>query len=91
MREAGFTGSICLDPFDVLVFLLLRLGKTVNQPWLFGLMLFRRCIQRRELPTDLCVQFLRKLFGGVVTSNCTWKGLHCFRLLVRILLLYWIS
>ena len=43
-------GAHCLDPFAVLEFLLLRLDKAVHQPWLLGLVEFRRCVQRWDIP-----------------------------------------
>ena len=50
VREAGIVGAHCLDPFAVLEFLLLRFDKAIHQPWLLGLVEFRQCVQRREIP-----------------------------------------
>ena len=50
VRDAGMVGAHCLDPFAVLEFLLLRLDKAVHQPWLLGLVEFRQCVRRRDIP-----------------------------------------
>ena len=50
VRQAGMVGAHCSEPFAVLEFLLLRLDKAVHQPWLLGLVEFRQCVQRGEIP-----------------------------------------
>ena len=55
VHDAGLVGASSLDPFAVLEYLMLRLAKAIHQPWLMGLLQFRRCIRRREVPfASLC-------------------------------------
>ena len=50
VQEAGKNGPSALDCFALLEYLLLRLHRALNQPWMLGLATLRRCIQQRDIP-----------------------------------------
>ena len=50
MQEAAKTGNTPLDPFGLLDYLMFRLGRGLNQPWMMGLVTLRKCIQGHDIP-----------------------------------------
>ena len=50
VQEAGKNGSSALNCFALLEYLLLRLHRALNQPWMLGLATLRQCIQQRDVP-----------------------------------------
>ena len=50
VQEAGKLGSSALDCFALLEYLLLRLSRAVDQPWMLRLTRMRRCIRQRDIP-----------------------------------------
>ena len=61
MQEAGMVGAHSLDPFAVLDFLVMSFSKAVHQPWLLGLVEFRQCVQRRDIPLTALGAVLEEL------------------------------
>ena len=53
VREASGPSVGSLDPFSIIEYLLLRLGKASHQPWLMGLGELRRCVQQSAVLEEL--------------------------------------
>ena len=72
VREASGPSVGSLDPFSIIEYLLLRLGKASHQPWLMGLSELRRCVQQSAVPfTSLCATSLEELV-------CNWGDVQSY-------------
>ena len=71
VREASGPSSGSLDPFSIVEYLLLRLGKASHQPWLMGMCELRRCVQRNVVPFASLCTVLDELI-------CNWGDVQSF-------------
>ena len=71
VHEASGPSSGSLDPFSIVEYLLLRLGKASHQPWLMGMSEVRRCVQRNAVPFSSSCTVLEELI-------CNWGDVQSF-------------
>ena len=69
VREASGPSIGSLDPFSIVEYLLLRLGKASHQPWLMGLGELRRCVQQCSVPFSSLCAVLEELI-------CNWSDVQ---------------
>ena len=63
VQEAAKIGDTSLDPFSLLDYLMLRLGRGLNQPWMMGLVTLRKCIQGHDIPFASLGAVLEEIAG----------------------------
>ena len=63
VQEAAKVGNTSLDPFALLDYLMLRLGRGLNQPWMMGLGTLRKCILGHDIPFASLRAVLEEIVG----------------------------